>query len=114
MIEPSNAAPPAGRRDFFKKVFAGVISAILGLVPVGAGLAVFLDPLRRKSAAQGPVRVTTLEALPDDGVPRKFPVVAGRVDAWNKFRQTEIGAGYLRSEERRVGKEGRSRWSPYH
>src|SRR5256885_10842624 len=24
------------------------------------------------------------------------------------------GAGYLRSEERRVGKECRSRWSPYH
>src|SRR6266566_5527470 len=97
MIEPSNAPPlAAGRRDFFKKIFAGVIGAILGLVPVGAGLAVFLDPLRRKSATQGPVRVTTLEALPDDGVPRKFPVVAGRVDAWNKFRQTELGAVYLR------------------
>ena len=25
-----------------------------------------------------------------------------------------IGQGYLRSEERRVGKECRSRWSPYH
>src|SRR2546425_12261689 len=25
-----------------------------------------------------------------------------------------IDAGRLRSEERRVGKEGRSRWSPYH
>src|SRR5256885_754237 len=24
------------------------------------------------------------------------------------------GAEYVRSEERRVGKEGRSRWSPYH
>src|SRR2546426_12164839 len=27
---------------------------------------------------------------------------------------TPGGAGALRSEERRVGKEGRSRWSPYH
>ena len=26
----------------------------------------------------------------------------------------EIGGEYLRSEERRVGKECRSRWSPYH
>ena len=25
-----------------------------------------------------------------------------------------VGAGVLRSEERRVGKECRSRWSPYH
>ena len=29
------------------------------------------------------------------------------------LRQIEIGVG-LRSEERRVGKECRSRWSPYH
>src|SRR4051794_21750333 len=27
---------------------------------------------------------------------------------------TEVGAGATRSEERRVGKECRSRWSPYH
>src|SRR3712207_7641509 len=26
----------------------------------------------------------------------------------------EVGAGAVRSEERRVGKECRSRWSPYH
>src|SRR5258707_9947535 len=26
----------------------------------------------------------------------------------------QIPGGYLRSEERRVGKEGRSRWAPYH
>ena len=26
----------------------------------------------------------------------------------------EVPTGYLRSEERRVGKECRSRWSPYH
>src|SRR3712207_9077930 len=28
--------------------------------------------------------------------------------------KTAIGSGQLRSEERRVGKECRSRWSPYH
>ena len=27
---------------------------------------------------------------------------------------TEVGANKVRSEERRVGKECRSRWSPYH
>jgi hypothetical protein len=40
----------ADRRDFFKEVFAGIIGAILILIPAGAGLAVILDPLRRKSA----------------------------------------------------------------
>ena len=36
------------------------------------------------------------------------PVVPGQIV------NTEAGADVLRSEERRVGKECRSRWSPYH
>ena len=31
-----------------------------------------------------------------------------------KTKFIEGGAGFMRSEERRVGKECRSRWSPYH
>src|SRR5260221_674567 len=61
-----------------------------------AGLAVYLDPLRHKSSGKGSVRVASLEALPSDGIPRKFPVLATRVDAWNKFREVPIGAVYLR------------------
>jgi menaquinol-cytochrome c reductase iron-sulfur subunit len=34
--------------------------------------------------------------VPEDGVPRKFPVLASRVDAWNKSPETAIGAVYLR------------------
>jgi menaquinol-cytochrome c reductase iron-sulfur subunit len=96
MEHDSQASPPAGRRQFFKVAIVGIISAVLGLVPVAAGLAVFLDPLRRKSAANGAIRVTTLDSLPDDGVPRKFPVLSSRVDAWNKFSEVPIGAVYLR------------------
>src|SRR5262245_31549747 len=96
MNDASKAGPANGRRDFFKKVWAGIIGAFLGMLPVGAGLTVFFDPLRRKASTSGPIRVTTLEALPDDGVPRAFPVVATRVDAWNKFTQQPIGAVYLR------------------
>lgn len=90
------AITPPCRRDFFKKALAGLIGAIVGLVPLGAGLVVFFDPLRRKSAGNGKVRVTSLEALPDDGVPRKFPVLASRIDAWNKYHEVPIGAVYLR------------------
>jgi len=86
----------SGRRDFLKKAAASLISAVLGLLPAGVGLTVFLDPLRRKAAANDAIRVTTLEAVPDDGVPRKFPVLATRVDAWNKFGESPIGAVYLR------------------
>ena len=92
------AAPP--RRDFLKKFLAVAIGAIAGLLPAAAGLVVFLDPLRRKSAAGSAVRVASLEALPADGQPVKFPVLATRVDAWNKFREVPIGAVYLRRTDK--------------
>jgi Rieske Fe-S protein len=92
---PSTAAG-TDRRGFFKRILATGIGAVLGLIPLGAGLSVLLDPLWRKSAAGGLIRVATLEAVPSDGVPRKFPVLSTRVDAWNKFAETPIGAVYLR------------------
>jgi menaquinol-cytochrome c reductase iron-sulfur subunit len=97
MTKPENGSPPAlGRRGFLKRLLAGVISAVLGLVPVAAGLTVLLDPLRRKAGSDDAVPVAALDALPEDGVPRKFPVLATRTDAWNKFTQVPVGAVYLR------------------
>lgn len=90
------AVPPADRRSFVKKAAAAIIGALLGLVPTGAGLAVLFDPLRRKGAASVMVRVASLKAVPNDGVPRKFPVIAVRQDAWNKFAAVPVGAVYLR------------------
>jgi menaquinol-cytochrome c reductase iron-sulfur subunit len=84
------------RRGFFKKALAVVIGGAIGVVPALAGLMVLLDPLRRKAAAGGAVKVTTLDALPSDGVPRKFPVFANRTDAWNKYVNVPVGAVYLR------------------
>ena len=84
------------RRGFLKVAITSSISAVLALVPAAAGLRVLLDPLRRKGGEGNTVRVTSLDALPADGVPRKFPVLADRQDAWNKFQQVPIGAVYLR------------------
>jgi menaquinol-cytochrome c reductase iron-sulfur subunit len=75
------------RRDFFKKSLAVIIGGIVTLVPALAGLMVLTDPLRRKAAAGGAIKVTTLDAL---------PVLADKVDAWNKYRNVPIGAVYLR------------------
>src|SRR5438067_1190617 len=71
------------RRHFFKQVLATVIGIVLGLVPTGAGLAVWLFPLRRNALARDAMFVATLDAVPPDGVPRKFPVLPERVDAWS-------------------------------
>ena len=90
------SASPPSRRDFFRGILASIIGAVLGLVPLGAGLVVLLDPLRRRTSDSGAVRVASLEAVPADGIPRKFPVLATRVDAWNTFSHVPVGAVYLR------------------
>ena len=106
--QPADASPPTDqppkpsddRRNFITKAVAAVFGGVLVVFPFLAGLAVFFDPLRRKSSSGGTadpfIRVTTLDALPADGVPRRFPVVADRRDAWTQYRNVPIGSVYLR------------------
>ncbi len=93
------SAPP-DRRGFLKRFSAGLLGALAVLGPIGASLAVLLDPLRRKVETSGTlVQVTTLTSLPEDGIPRKFPIVSSRVDAWNRSPAVPIGAIYLRRQK---------------
>jgi len=93
----SDAIPPQPeRRGFIKKMAAAVVGAVAGLVPAIAGLVVLFDPLRRKSENGNAVLVASLSSLPEDGVPRKFPVIASHTDAWNRMPKVPIGAVYLR------------------
>ena len=96
--------PPSDRRNFLTKASAVVIGGVLALTAPIAGLFVFLDPLRRKSEGGGAVLVASLSALPEDGEPRKFPVLATKVDAWNRSPNVPIGAVYLQ----RIGKTVRA------
>jgi menaquinol-cytochrome c reductase iron-sulfur subunit len=98
------ASPP--RRNFLYAFAAAAIGLVVSLFPVGSGLLVFLDPLRgknrvplsrRKEGGQGGyLKIATLDAVPDDGIPRRFPVVADLSDAWNFSPGQPIGAVYLR------------------
>jgi menaquinol-cytochrome c reductase iron-sulfur subunit len=88
-------SPSPDRRDFLAKAGAVAIGGALALVAPIAGLAVLLDPLRRTAEAGGAVRVATLEALPENGEPRQFPVLATQVDAWNRTPNVPVGAVYL-------------------
>lgn len=69
--------------------------------PALSALIAFLNPLREKSAGKRVVRLAEMSALPEDGTPRKFPVIADRSDAWNRFPREPVGAVFLR----RVGKQ---------
>jgi menaquinol-cytochrome c reductase iron-sulfur subunit len=88
--------PDQQRRDFLAKASAVGIGAVITLVPAGAGIVTLFDPLRHKSATGNSVFVTTVNALPNDGRPRRFQIIADRTDAWNKFPQVPVGAVYLR------------------
>jgi len=103
MSKPSSESRPtsyddlddASRRSFLTKVLAVLIGGFVALVPMAAGLATLLDPLRRKSTLGDFLRITSLDSLPE-GSPRAFPVIQDRVDAWNYFPKEPIGSVYLR------------------
>lgn len=87
--------PQPERRNFILRAAAIVVGAIITVIPPVAGLLVFFDPLRRQSESTGAVFVAALNSLPENGEPRKFPVLATRVDAWNRTPNVPVGAVYL-------------------
>lgn len=94
--EPPGALPP--RRDFLKGLGAFTVASFAATVPVGVGLNAFLHPLRQPpGGSRGAfVRITTLDAVPADGVPRRFAVLADHVNVWNRTPAVPVGAVYLR------------------
>lgn len=88
--------PEPPRRDFLKKTACSFVGGGIIAAPIAASIIVFTDPLRRTSAAGGWTRITALEAVPADGRPKKFQVIADRQDAWNRFPSVPIGFIYLR------------------
>jgi Rieske Fe-S protein len=91
--------PETARRGFFYNLFTAMVAGMVGVVPLAAGLAVYLDPLRRKSAAGSMRPVTTIDKLPDakehDALIGRFQIIADRVDAWNVYPNEPIGGVYL-------------------
>jgi menaquinol-cytochrome c reductase iron-sulfur subunit len=99
------------RRGFVVRFLAGTIGALLALIPTGLGLGFFLDPLLRKPSGQpgdaggredadGFIRLDiTVAALPDDGTPVAYKVLNDKTDAWNRFRNVEVGTVWLRRTE---------------
>ena len=85
---------PNNRRSFIAIVTTVVAGAITLLTPLAVGIVTFLSPLFKKSSSTK-VRVALLDQVPDDGMPRAFPVVMDRVDAWTKYPAQRVGSVYL-------------------
>lgn len=90
------------RRGFVVKLAAISLGVLAYAVPVAAAAISFFNPWRQKGEAGQLLRMASLEALPEDGTPRKFPVVMDRIDAWNRFPNEPVGAVFLRRTERGV------------
>ena len=83
-MEKPSTPPSNDRRDFLTKAAAVAIGGAVVAIPAVAGLCVAFDPLRRKSESGASVLVANLNSLPENGEPRKFSVLATKVDAWNR------------------------------
>lgn len=84
------------RRDFMKQAASVAIGGVIGIAPACAGIAVYLDPLRKGAAGDADfVKLTNMDALPDSGEPRKFSVYADKKDAWTTFASSPVGAVYI-------------------
>jgi menaquinol-cytochrome c reductase iron-sulfur subunit len=82
------------RRNFFAVVTTIVAGTVAIVTPLVAGIVTFLSPLFKKSSSTK-VRVALLDQVPDDGMPRAFPVITDRVDAWTKYPAQRVGSVYL-------------------
>ena len=97
MDDKGNSPPSTSqdRRSFMMKTAALVVSGVIAVVAPVAGLFTFLDPLRRKTATRGLVRVASLSSLPTNGEPRKVPVLDTLIDAWNRTEDVPVGSVYV-------------------
>src|SRR5256886_12408764 len=78
-------------------------------LPISSALARELGYL---SAAEADRHTTVLQGL---GLPVTAQFDPAAIEAaWTMDKKYRGGVRWVRSEERRVGKECRSRWSPYH
>src|SRR5262245_18230254 len=91
---PAVNEPTARRRKFFARA-ANVLGAAAGVLLAVPGVAYLLTPLRRR-AREGDFRPlpVTLKELPV-GVPRQFPIIDERTDAWVKYPPEPIGSVWL-------------------
>lgn len=84
------------RRGFLNGLLAIGLGAIAYATPIVVGVISYLNPLRQKGRAGQFLQLAQLDALPEDGTPRKVPVVLDRQDGWTHFPPAPVGAVFLR------------------
>ena len=105
--ESSGLPQDSERRSFLTGLSAIGAGTLVAIFPFAAGWRTFSSPLQgnngggdAENADADFVRVCSLDALPADGTPQAFPVVADVTDAWTRTVGQRIGEVFLsRSDE---------------
>ncbi len=84
------------RREFLLRAACIGTGATVVAVPVAAGLAGLLAPLRGGDGGGLKIRLAAISELPEDGSPRFYDVVSERKDAWTKHPPSSLGQVILR------------------
>ena len=103
------------RRGFFVRFLAGFFGFVVGVVPAITGTLFFLDPVLRKKKSntggtsdsdgvqkdeEGYINLKiSIASLPEDGSPQSVKVYDDKIDAWNKFKNVEVGTVWLRHDK---------------
>jgi menaquinol-cytochrome c reductase iron-sulfur subunit len=95
------ASGGSDRRGFVRGVLAMITGTLSLLGPLVGGLAVVLEPLRQRKHGQAGefIKVGQLASLPNNGLPKKYDILADRQDAWNRYPNVPVGSIYLRRTE---------------
>ena len=84
------------RRDFLQKAGSVAVGGAIIGCPAITGLVAVADPLIKGSAGGTFVKLTVVDAIPADGTPKAFKVIADKVDAWTTYRDVPLGMVYVR------------------
>src|SRR3712207_9073901 len=95
-------------------ILIGTLATVLGIVLTPALVGAFGTGAEVADHAETYLAIAFLGTTPLLVMLAATGVLRGLQDTRTPLRVAVVGNGSTRSEERRVGKECRSRWSPYH
>ena len=104
---------------FMLRMDARLACVVLAGLPFAVGFILFIKPMQRRgwqaySNKSSNVNAYLNESITCMKITQLFAREQYNADVYDGLLRDSKRAWYSRSEERRVGKECRSRWSPYH
>ena len=113
LSEPSGAVALAGLKKYSKRVKHKNLLALSSGANINFQKLGFI--VERSELGENREKILSIKIPEQPGSFLKLAKIFGKLSVTEfNYRKSDDDDAYVRSEERRVGKECRSRWSPYH